>query len=131
MPLTDDLIRGLRIMDSLLHDLRYALRTLIRAKGFTAVAVLTLALGLGANTAIFSVVHRVLLEALPYRDASKILRIYGGSVEGAIKRGQLAPGDFVDFQREQATFSELAAFGFGKFNFVADGEPQSLTGAKV
>src|SRR5262249_42116544 len=90
-----------------------------------------LALGIGANTAIFSVVNRVLLEALPYRDARRILRIYGGSIEGAIKRGQLAPADFVDFQREQTTFSGLAAFGFGKYNFVADGEPQSLTGARV
>ena len=102
-------------MDSLLQDLRYALRTLVKARGFSLVAILTLALGIGANTAIFSVVNRVLLEALPYRDADQVLRIYGGSIEGGITHGQLAPADFVDYQREQSTFRSMAVFGFGKY----------------
>ncbi len=88
--------------------LRYALRTLSKAPGFTAVAVATMALGIAVNTAIFSVVNAVLLRPLPYRDESRIVRVWTANVRG--ERGNHSAGDFLDLKRQNRSLESLAGF---------------------
>jgi putative ABC transport system permease protein len=90
------------------HDIRYALRNLTHNPGFTLVAVLTLAIGIGANTAIFSVVNGVLLRPLPYPDPSRLIRLWPSSASEP--RSAFAPADFLDFDRQNHTLAALAAY---------------------
>src|SRR5438128_9063467 len=97
-------------MAKLLQDLRYGLRMLAKKPGFTAVAVLTLALGIGANTAIFSVVNEVLLRPLPFREPSRLIALGEGIPGmGYPKMGFSAP-DFAIFVRQQRSFTTVGAF---------------------
>ena len=93
----------------MLNDLRYAVRTLSKTPGFTAVAVATLALGIGASTAIFSVVDAVLLRALPYPNPQKIVRVWEQAPDG--HRMNLADPNFDDFRTQNNTFADLAVYG--------------------
>ena len=92
------------------HDLRYAARSLARNPGFSAVAVLTLALGIGGSTAIFSLVDAVLLRPLPYRDPSRLVRIWEANPAEGKARSEVAAGTFVEWRRRTRTFEELALF---------------------
>jgi predicted permease len=95
----------------LLRDLRHAFRTLTAKPAFTTVAVLTLSLGIGATTAIFSVVHAVLLRPLQYEDADRLVKLIGfDKAEGTT--GNLSPADFLDFQRDAKSFSRMGAHGW-------------------
>ena len=111
------------------QDLRYSLRVLKKNPGFTAVAVLTLALGIGATTAIFSVVQTVLLQPLPYRDSGSLVRIWNTytSLPGFSQLG-LSPGDFYDFQKQAHSFSGIAAYVDlpQGFNLTGEGSPDRL-----
>ena len=98
-------------MEPLWHELRYALRALQKSPGFTAVAVLTLALGIGANTAIFSIVQCVLLRPLPFVHPENLVQIWNTySLLPAFPQVEVSPGDFQDFRREVASFSDMAAY---------------------
>jgi hypothetical protein len=97
-------------MDTFAHDIRLALRRLRRTPGFTLVAVLTLALGIGANTAIFSVVNAALLRPLPYPDAQRIVRLYATRDGG---RGTVSPPDFTDWREQTGVFQGMAALNSG------------------
>ncbi len=94
-------------MLTLWQDLRYGLRTLLKSPGFTAVAVLTLALGIGANTAIFSVVNGVLLKPLAYRDPSRLVMAFESQQAG--QQGNLSPANFLDWRERNQVFEQLAA----------------------
>src|SRR5262245_427324 len=114
-------------MDSLLQDIRYALRVCVRTPGFTAVAVLALALGIGANTAIFTIVNAVLLERLPFRDPSGIVVLWE---EGAHRPGRsnvLGPSQFLRWSDRATSFSAMAALVDTRANLTSGGEPEEIT----
>jgi putative ABC transport system permease protein len=94
----------------MLNDLRYTLRTLRRSPGFAASAILALALGIGANTAVFSVVYSVLLKPLPYPEADRLVQLYETNRAQGIDRGALSPGTFLDWQVRSRVFDSMAAY---------------------
>ena len=103
------------------QDLRYGARMLMKHPGFTVIAVLTLALGIGANTAIFSVVNAVLLEALPYRDADRLVMVWERSQRRA--QNVINLGNFSDWKAQATSFGDMAAFADSRANLTGDGEP--------
>src|SRR5689334_14178237 len=112
------------------NDLRYAIRTLAGNPGFTIVAVLTLAIGIGANTAIFSVVDGVLLRPLPYPQPSRLVQVMSSSTSEAMSG--LAAADFLDLQRDNHTLSALAGYRDDALTIAAaNGEPVRVQGARV
>ena len=122
---------GVRFLDTLLQDIRFGLRMLAKNPGFTAVAVLTLALGIGANTAIFSVVDAVLLRPLPYRDPSRLVYISEFWPRETPVRTVPSP-DFANWSEHDRLLDGLAAYGGGaEMNLTSPGEPERLLGAKV
>jgi putative ABC transport system permease protein len=114
-------------MGNFLQDVRYGIRTLAKNPGFTIVAVLTLALGIGANTAIFSVVQNVLLRPLPYPEPDKLVEIFN-TYPPQVPRGGLSPGDYADWKEQNQSFSEMGAYVriSQGFNLTGEGEPQRI-----
>ena len=102
--------RGLPFLDTLFQDVRYALRTLVKSPGFTTMAVLTLALGIGANTAIFSVVRAVLLRALPLPQANRLVMIWGTNTANGDTHDVISYPDFEDWRAQAISFDSVAAF---------------------
>ena len=103
-------------MEILIQDLRYAARKLLRTPGFTLVAVATLALGIGATTAVYSIVNGVLLEPLPFRDPSQLVRVESTGRDG--KPFPLSPADFLDYRQQSTSFTGMAQFAPGAANFA-------------
>jgi putative ABC transport system permease protein len=114
-------------LQNLLPDFRYAIRTLAKSPGFTIVAILTLALGIGANTAIFSVVQNVLLRPLPYPEPDSLVEIVN-TYYPQVPRGGLAPGDYADWREQNTSFSEMGAYAkiSQGFNLTGEGDPQRI-----
>ncbi|HEY0380182.1 MAG TPA: ABC transporter permease [Pyrinomonadaceae bacterium] len=108
-------------MGTLAQDLRYAVRMLVKRPGFTAVAVLTLALGIGANTAIFSVVNAVLLRPLPFTEPDRLVYAEGADLRDGSKGGAISPPDFLDYREQNHVFERLAAFMPQSFTVTGDG----------
>jgi putative ABC transport system permease protein len=113
------------IMD-LWQDLRYGARMLLRQPGFTLIAVLTLGLGIGANTAIFSVVNAVLLRAFPYGDADRLVIMW--EKEARNEQNVISPANFFDWREQQSVFTELAAFNDTRNSLSGDGAPEEIVG---
>src|ERR1051325_10749817 len=107
-------------------DFRFAVRALLKRPGFTAVAVATLALGIGANAAIFSVVDAVLLRPLPYANVDRIVRL-----AHAAPYQTVSEPEFVDYQRGLPALSALAAFNSGQVTVAVNGEPVRATATRV
>jgi len=119
---------GMR-MESFIHDLRFGVRMLVKNPGFTWIAVLTLALGIGANTAIFSVVNTVLLRALPYKDPEQLLAVWTLQAKG--NQSLFAPAEFLDYQTQNQSFTEMAAYRFMPLTLTGQGEPEQIDGLIV
>ena len=118
-------------MPNLLRDLRYSLRTLRKMPGFTVVALLVLALGIGANTAIFSVVNAVLLRPLPYPGADRLALIWETDLKDGIKREGPSGPNFLDWKEQSQSFEEMALLEVGTGTITGEGEPEQVTGLRV
>ena len=118
--------RGLPWLELLLHDLQFAVRMLRKNPGFTAVAILTMALGIGANTAIFSVIDSVLLGALPYGDAKDLALVWESSPQINRPRNVVSPPDFLDWQRQNDVFSGMSAVADVRANLTGNGDPEQI-----
>jgi len=119
-------------MFTLLKDLRYSLRTLCKVPGFSIVALLVLALGIGANTAIFSVVNSVVLRPLPYPDADRLVLIWETDLKDGIKREGPSAPNFLDWKEQSQSFEEMALLEVGTGTVTGEGsEPEQVTGLRV
>jgi predicted permease len=116
-------------MQTLLQDLRYGLRMLAKSPSFTAIAILTLALGIGANTALFSVVNGVLLNALPFPAPDGLVALFTNRIH--FERASISYPNFLDWQRENHTFASMAAFRPDDFNLTGAGEAEHVRGEMV
>jgi predicted permease len=123
--------KSLPLAENLARDLRYAFRTLRRTPAFTLVAMITLALGIGANTAMFSVVNGVLIRPLPYVDAERIVSIHDGMTEGDEPGWSACMADFLVWRSRAHSFERLAAFGFNGYNLTGEGDAEQLRGLAV
>ena len=114
-------------MDTLFKDIRYAIRSLSKHPGFAAIAIITLALGIGANTAIFSLVNAVLLRPLSFPESDRLVMLWEDASQIGFPRDDPAPGTFNDWRSQQSTFEDLAALDTRSFNITGDGEPEKVT----
>ena len=120
-------------MASLVRDLRFGFRTLVKSPGFTGIVVLTLALGIGANTAIFSIVHGVLLKPLAFEAPERLLTLWEYSPDdaGRMRKSRATAGNYFDWKAQNTAFEDMALFGSAGYNWTGDGEPEQLLGARV
>src|SRR6266545_2708079 len=118
-------------MDSLLRDLRHATRNLLRTPGFALVTVFTLALGIGANTAIFSVVNAVILRPLGYPRPERLVYISSQFPALGFDQFWISPPEFVEFQERTKSFSVVGAFTTGQANLTAPDRPRRLNSGVV
>ena len=120
-------------MQTVLIDLRYGIRRLLKSPGFAVIAILTLALGIGANTAIFSIVYTVLLKALPYPQADRLVMVYEDVrlPNYQNKRNEPSPGNFSDWMSQNTVFESMAAYRNRSFNLSGEGEPVRVEGELV
>ena len=119
------------LFEDFVRDLRYGARALLRAPGFTAVATLTLALGIGANTAIFSVVNGVLLKPLSYREPDRLVFVWERNTTIGKDRDLVAPPNYQDWQAQNSVFDALGAYRVLGFELTGSGEPERLTAITV
>ncbi|HET7622746.1 MAG TPA: ABC transporter permease [Gemmatimonadaceae bacterium] len=114
-------------MDILIQDVRLALRALRRTPGFTLIAILCLALGTGATTAIYTVVNAVLLQPLPYPEPEQLVRLYEAQTTNSGFRGSVSPANFIDWQRQNTVFDELVAYEPRSVNLQSATTPERLS----
>jgi putative ABC transport system permease protein len=120
-------VRGGALLESLLQDLRYGLRTLAKNPGFTSAAVLTLALGIGANTAIFSVVNGVLLSPLTGRDPDRLVMLWESTKD--TPQTAVSYPNYVDWRQRARSFEDIAVYnGFDQFTMTGQGDPERVRG---
>src|SRR6185503_5366182 len=115
----------------LMNDLRYALRGVFKQPGFAAVVVVTLALGIGASTAIFSVVNAVLLRPLPFAHADRLQVIWGNYRTLNIERLRAKAAEYEDYAKQTEVFDAVAAYSNQSFNVTTGSEPERIRGAYV
>jgi len=121
--------RRTNLLEELWRDLRLGARLLRKQPGFTLIAVLTLALGIGANTAVFSVVNTVLLQPLPYKDSKQLVAIW--EVQGQGCCAMFSPAEFLDYQAQTQSFTEMAASRLMSFTLSGEGDAEQLNGLIV
>ncbi|MCI0540829.1 MAG: ABC transporter permease [Verrucomicrobiales bacterium] len=113
-----------------MNDLKYAFRQLLKNPGFTAVAVLTLALGIGANTAIFSFVNAILLRPLPFKEPERLVMVFENHLGNGWRKTEVDPTMVGEWRRQSTVFEGLAARGRGSFILTGQGQPESLVGSR-
>jgi len=118
-------------MNALLQDLRYGIRGLLKRPGFTAIVVITLALGIGANTTIFSVVNAVLLRPLPYKDPDRLIRVWESNPGRNWPEFAVSAPNYKDWVKQQTVFEQLAAQELTTFNLTGNGDPERIPAAAV
>jgi putative ABC transport system permease protein len=124
-------MRRVRLVDEARRDFRFGLRMLRRNPGFTAVAVLTLAIGIGANTAVFSVVDGVILRPLPFPEPDRIVRLWETNLSRGWNDFSASVPNFVDWRERSRSFEHLAALRSTSFNFTAGGDPERVPAAAI
>src|SRR5215813_2207038 len=122
--------RRVRLIEDLTQDVRYSLRTLRKSPGFTAVAALTLALGIGANTAIFSVVNAVLLRPYPYKDEDRLVWLWETRLP-EVPRTNPSPANFLDWQKQNKVCEQLEAVNVRDFNLIGGANPERIRGMVI
>ena len=121
--------RGVRLLTDLGADLRYGLRVLRRSPAFTIVAVLTLALGIGANTAMFAIVDDVLLNPVPYEQPDRLVRLHAS--KPSFERGSISYPNFLDWQAANHSFSAIAVSRSAAFTLTGAGSPERIPGDMI
>src|SRR5579871_5345533 len=127
-------VREIRIgnmLECTLQDLRYAVRTLSKNMSFTAVVVLALALGIGANTAMFSAAYGILMRPLPYPDADRVALVYMHFSPQNFDRGTMCMADYLDWKAQNHVFEEPSIFSNRRMDLVGTGDPEQVQGALV
>lgn len=123
--------RRLQLLPDVQADARYGLRMMRKSPGFSAIAVLTLALGIGANTAIFGIVYGLLFRPLPFPDEAHIAMVHMNFAPQNNPRGNLSIADFVDWQSGNTVFERVAAYSRSRFTLTGDGQAEQVAGAAV
>ena len=124
--------RGVHFLETLVQDVRYALRMLRKSPGFTAAAVLTLALGIGANTAIFSAIDAVLLRPLPYRQPSRLVTVSESDrANDLATRNEVAPGNFLDWYTRNHVFEQIIAVSLDGYTITGTDRPERVLAAAI
>ena len=118
-------------MDSIFADIRFGMRSLRKRPGATAIALVTLALGIGVNTAIFSAVDSILLRPLPFKDPDRIVSVWEQTPSLGIQQNQAAPANFFDLRSQNQVFEALGAYGPLDINLIGEGDPERLDGQLV
>src|SRR5271169_698471 len=118
-------------IESLWQDVRCGLRMLRKNAGFAVLAIWTLALGIVANTAIFSVIHAVLLHPLPYNDPDRIVLVVESNPSRGFPQFSVSPPNYVDWKKESTAFENMASIARGDFDYTGGAEPERLSGARV
>jgi putative ABC transport system permease protein len=113
-------------MDALLQDIRYAIRTLVRTPGFTVIAVAALALGIGANTAIFTIVNAALIEPLPFHDPDRIVVLWERNVRRPDRKNTVGPANYIRWRERAQSFEELSGF-IDTSSVLTGGDPEEVT----
>jgi len=130
-PVTLGAEEKINIFADLWQDLRYALRTLAKNPAFASIAIVVIALGIGANTAIFSVVNAVLLRPLPFKNPEQLVMIWENATHLGFPKNTPSPPNFLDWQRQNTVFTGMAAMSERSFNLTGVGEPERLDGRRV
>ena len=124
-------MRHMDALDDLMRDIRYGVRTLIRNPGFTLATLGALALGIGANTAVFSVVNGVLVRPLPYADPDRLVMVFNSFQQQGMERGPASIADFLDWKARAHSFQTLDAVANQRFTLIGDGEAEQIQGRSV
>jgi predicted permease len=121
----------MNIFETLLQDSRYSMRMLRKYPGFALTVMITLALGIGANATIFSVINAVLLQPLPYKEPDRLIRLWETNPGGGLTEVAVSVPNFQDWQKQQSVFEQLAGSENATFNLTGSGEPQRVAAARI
>src|SRR5262249_10849285 len=125
------LLQPRRLEDEMFQDLRFGARMLLRQRAFTTAAIIALSLGIGANTAVFSVVNAVLLRQLPFQNSDRMVMVWGNFLTFGIEQSRAKAAEYVDYRDQTRSFESVAAFSTADFNFTGGQQPDRVAGASV
>src|SRR5689334_11640473 len=120
-----------QFLETIWHDCLYSARTLRKHPAFTLMAVITLALGIGASSTIFSALNTVVMEPLPYRDPDRLVRLWESNLKQNRPENPVSVPNFLDWQKQQTLFERVAASELTTFNLTGSGEPQRIPALRI